>query len=401
MGLKKITGSNALGIVYAGKSLNAATRYNWTVTVWDQKGSTSAASSWFETGLMNPGINAWDGATWIGGGNEDLVLYSQYLPLFYLKYNLLIAEGSSRASIILGANDARLMDKNKNTFQVENKEDQSYLKVELDISGVDGTDSGRAKLIFYRAGYTNKDTASIPVKTFLIKTTFVNAENKNKDHRFEIKDEYGELTVMMDESSTFFLEEAKQPLGGFRPVKKGASVNLNPMGSGHDYISFGMLCDIGFSVDPGQKASFSNVTVSNTRNPANILFREDLLKPAYDGIYKSPASKHDQGFAVINNSYQLNGGTSGVFIVADPNHNSMPMLRTQFAIANKKVEGARLYVTARGIYEVYLNGKRVSDDYYNPGLTQYNVTHLYQTYDVTNMVNSGQNALGAMLGEGW
>ena len=37
-----------------------------------------------------------------------------------------------------------------------------------------------------------------------------------------------------------------------------------------------------------------------------------------------------------------------------------------------------------------------------PGLTQYNKTHMYQTYDVTNMLNSGSsNALGAWLGEGW
>jgi alpha-L-rhamnosidase len=58
-------------------------------------------------------------------------------------------------------------------------------------------------------------------------------------------------------------------------------------------------------------------------------------------------------------------------------------------------------VTARGIYEVFLNGKRVGDDYYNPGLTQYNITHMYQTYDVTSLVKAGENAMGAMLGEGW
>ena len=48
-----------------------------------------------------------------------------------------------------------------------------------------------------------------------------------------------------------------------------------------------------------------------------------------------------------------------------------------------------------------LNGKRVGDDYYNPGLTQYNITHMYQTYDVTGMIKAGDNAMGAMLGEGW
>ena len=77
------------------------------------------------------------------------------------------------------------------------------------------------------------------------------------------------------------------------------------------------------------------------------------------------------------------------------------MLRTEFQTGDKKITGARLYVTSRGIYEIYMNGKRVGDDYYNPGLTQYNITHMYQTYDVTGMIINGENAIGAMLGEGW
>ena len=75
----------------------------------------------------------------------------------------------------------------------------------------------------------------------------------------------------------------------------------------------------------------------------------------------------------------LDGGSSGAFVVRDPSRHSMPMLRTTFKTGAKAIDHARLYVTARGIYEVFLNGTRVGDDYYNPGLTQYNVTHLYQT----------------------
>jgi alpha-L-rhamnosidase len=50
---------------------------------------------------------------------------------------------------------------------------------------------------------------------------------------------------------------------------------------------------------------------------------------------------------------------------------------------------------------MYINGKRVGNDYFNPGSTQYNKTHLYQTYDVTSHMLSGKNAIGALLGEGW
>src|SRR5678815_5560859 len=73
---KKINGSWATGVTYRGLPLNAVSRYNWTVTVWDNNGNISKGTDWFETGLMNSKIDAWDGATWIGGGNGDLVLLS-------------------------------------------------------------------------------------------------------------------------------------------------------------------------------------------------------------------------------------------------------------------------------------------------------------------------------------
>lgn len=79
----------------------------------------------------------------------------------------------------------------------------------------------------------------------------------------------------------------------------------------------------------------------------------------------------------------------------------MPMLRTEFETSSSKVRKARLYVTSRGIYEMYLNGQRVGEDYFNPGVTQYNKTHLYQIYDVTKLIAKGKNAVGAILAEGW
>lgn len=392
----------SLNITYAGEALKAAARYIWTVTVWDQWGAVATASSWFETGLMDPRptLDAWDGATWIGGGNDDLVLYSKYLPIFNLDYDLAIAPGSTRASLILAANDPRLMDRNKNTFQVENKKDESYFKIEFDISGVDST-GGKAKINLYRAGYTANDTASRPVKTFIITQEAVNEGNKNKTHHFLVHNEYGTLTFTLDGSEQFFVSETKvatvpSPFPG--RGSRGATVTLNPLGAGHDVITYGFLCDIGFSAGVGQNATFSGLTVSNARKPGNVLFKEDLGKAVYNGIFKPYINA---GLSVSGSAYNISGGTSGVFFSGDPSRNSMPVLRAGFAVANKKIESARLYVTARGIYEIYLNGQRVGNDYYNPGLTQYNITHLYQTYDVTNMVASGKNAIGAMLGEGW
>jgi alpha-L-rhamnosidase len=84
----------------------------------------------------------------------------------------------------------------------------------------------------------------------------------------------------------------------------------------------------------------------------------------------------------------------------DKKSNPVPLLRREFSV-KKKVERARLYATAMGLYEIALNGKRVGDEYFTPGWTAYDFRYQYQTYDVTSAVKSGENCLGAMLGDGW
>ncbi|MFO7668609.1 MAG: alpha-L-rhamnosidase N-terminal domain-containing protein, partial [Bacteroidales bacterium] len=393
-----VNSASALAIKYQGSPLKPTSKYNWTVRVWDQNSEEHTASSWFETGLMNPGpdLSAWEGAQWIGGSDEDLVLFSQYLPIFRLKYSLALAEGSTKAGFVFGANDMRLMDKNKNINLVENKKDEGYIKLELDISGVNGTATGLAKLNIYRVGYTREDVADQPLESFRIKSSVIHSANKNDQHDFEISSAFGRIIISLDGKGGFFLKEqtyqpAIMPFESYSEAD-GALVNLNPFGLGGDYLPYGNLCDIGFTVDSGQKAAFSNVEILNDRPPNNTLFKEDL-SGNYTGIFASQV-------AVDKGSYMVDGRKNGSFVVADPSRNSTPMLRTEFG-TERKVATARLYVTARGVYEVYINGHRVGNDHYNPGLTQYNKTHMYQTYDVTDLIRSGRNAVGAMLAEGW
>ena len=80
--------------------------------------------------------------------------------------------------------------------------------------------------------------------------------------------------------------------------------------------------------------------------------------------------------------------------------NPAPLLRREFSM-NKKVERARLYATAMGLYEMSLNGKRVGDEYFTPGWTSYDFRFQYQTFDVTSSLKNGANCLAAMLGDGW
>jgi len=77
-----------------------------------------------------------------------------------------------------------------------------------------------------------------------------------------------------------------------------------------------------------------------------------------------------------------------------------PLLRRTFRV-NRSVARARLYATSLGLYEAYLNGARVGDQLFTPGWTSYNRRLQYQTYDVTNLLKPGDNALGVVLGDGW
>lgn len=77
-----------------------------------------------------------------------------------------------------------------------------------------------------------------------------------------------------------------------------------------------------------------------------------------------------------------------------------PLMRTGFNTA-KNVRHARLYITAHGIYEAFINGSRVGDACLTPGWTSYNKRLQYQAYDVTSLLQKGSNALGVQLGSGW
>ncbi|MBM4048654.1 MAG: alpha-L-rhamnosidase, partial [Planctomycetes bacterium] len=77
-----------------------------------------------------------------------------------------------------------------------------------------------------------------------------------------------------------------------------------------------------------------------------------------------------------------------------------PFVRRGFALS-KPVRRARVYVTARGVYELRLNGGKVGQDYFTPGWTDYKVRIPYQVYDVTSALRQSENVLGAILGDGW
>ena len=77
-----------------------------------------------------------------------------------------------------------------------------------------------------------------------------------------------------------------------------------------------------------------------------------------------------------------------------------PYFRREFSCGGE-IARARLYVTARGLFEARINGRRVGDDYFVPGWTDFSQQIQYLSYDVTPYLKRGANTIGAILGDGW
>jgi alpha-L-rhamnosidase len=85
---------------------------------------------------------------------------------------------------------------------------------------------------------------------------------------------------------------------------------------------------------------------------------------------------------------------------SDSDEEAVAWLRRGFSVG-KKVARARVYVTARGLFELSLNGARVGEDHFANGWTSYHKRLDTLTYDVTRQLRAGGNTLEAMLGTGW
>jgi alpha-L-rhamnosidase len=78
----------------------------------------------------------------------------------------------------------------------------------------------------------------------------------------------------------------------------------------------------------------------------------------------------------------------------------VPLFRKEFTIG-KPIKRARVYVSGLGYYELAINGQRVGDHVLDPAWTPYARRVLYSAYDVTELLQTGRNAVAAMVGDGW
>ena len=77
-----------------------------------------------------------------------------------------------------------------------------------------------------------------------------------------------------------------------------------------------------------------------------------------------------------------------------------PMFRKDFEL-KKEIVSTRCYISGLGYYELFLNGKKISNNMLDPGFTDYGKRALYSTHDISDMLLQGKNTVGVQLGNGW
>lgn len=77
-----------------------------------------------------------------------------------------------------------------------------------------------------------------------------------------------------------------------------------------------------------------------------------------------------------------------------------PYFRKEFSVL-KKIISARAYIAVAGLYELHINGDKIGNHRLDPMYTRFDRRNLYVTYDITDNLQGGKNALGVLLGNGW
>ena len=371
-------------IRYAGVALQPEMGYRYEVAVRDGEGTLHTEASRFETGLMNPRLSAWKGASWVGGPALKLDANSQ--AVFGIRTGFRIVRGST-AALILGAGDFRVQHAFMNGYGVASA--QSYFKVEVE--------PGRSEIRIYRVGYFPGDRADRPLRVLNPQTcpegNLGQVFRDGGTHTLEIDVEASEMSFTVDGTPVLTAPQrrggpAQFSVGMTGRATRASRIPVSEIGSGGNYPSFPNLCSVGFASGQDGEVEYTDYQLLNGGQAEDrVVFGREQY-----GIFEGK-----DGITVDGGRITVSGQT---LAWADPSHGAETMLRSEFTPSGK-IRSARLYAAAMGTFRLYLNGTQVGADWFAPGDSQYRETMCYLKYDVTDLLREGRNAIGAELAGGW
>ena len=158
----------------------------------------------------------------------------------------------------------------------------------------------------------------------------------------------------------------------------------------------------GITVDTRSDATFASGVVGfrTFSQEAGYVSQVQVVKAGGGTLIAPNFLLGENGFSggsLANGVLSVSGTTDAVFANLP---SSLPLLRGKFVTTNTIVS-ARVYASAQGLYEVTINGQKAGDQFLAPGWTAYDKRIQAQTYDVTSLVQTGTNVIGAALADGW
>lgn len=343
-----VTSGSSVGVTAKGLQLQPSTRYFWRVTVWDNKGNeaTSTETAYFDTGLMSTAKNPLTPAIWIQASEKT----EAEAPSHYtIDFDMYLVKG--RASIIFAATSS-------NTYHM------------WQINCLDYDKPAVKRHIYVDGGSTSTyGTISQFQKSYMIGHLL--------HYRIEVENKIIRTYVGNTLVDTY-TDNSGTALAG--------NIGMRVYGT-------------------AEEAYFDNIQVSvidGDGNPSTILSED------FEGL---------SSFVFMNAVIEEKAGSrmchmqsaSGEKKIMQSQTSGAPMFRKAFNL-QKPVREAKLYTSGLGIYDVFINGRRVGHlqpdgrtiyEELKPGWTDYRCRVFYSSHDVTTLLAEGANAIGAVVTSGW
>ncbi len=356
----KITSGKSFGIDYAGDELTSSTEYTWQVTVWDEKGTESVSEkATFETGLLER--NAFLDTDYISFENKNLYDGTSYS----IDFDFVIIEGNQG-------------------FCFSMPDTNNFILWQVNAS------TGGDKMLLRPHFKANGNWTAYPGGPGNVQAVDITAAIGCKPSEVIGKTIHERIEVNGRVIKTYF----------------GADENSLTLASTYTHSANVPLINIGFrhSSVAGQEieiAAYDNLVVKD--KDGKVLYQNDFSGDTV-GFVGASHIKLENGMLrvgtdqnVAENSYvRVDGG-------------GLPVFRKEITVKAGLVS-AKLYTSGLGVYESFINGKRVgrvyadgSVEYHElkPGFTEMADRKFYSAYDITTYLTEGKNALSAIVSKSW
>lgn len=236
--------------------------------------------------------------------------------------------------------------------------------------------------------YNRKLSVGI-VLVIILQLTFTPLSAQSKKGIYDLQCEYLVNPLGLDEASPRFTWKIKD-------TSKGARQSAYQILIGTDSIE--VVKGNGTIWDSRKIQSDANLVVydGSSLNPFTKYYWNIIVWDETGKRYRSA----DVASFEMGMMEEKNWEGSWISDSKDINLKPAPYFRKKFN-AEKKIKSARAYIAVGGLYEMYINGDRIGNHRLDPVYTRFDKRNVYVTYDVTENLSKGENAVGVILGNGW